>query len=389
RGNDETFPAEEVAERLAAVLLGVRIQCAQCHKHPFDRWTQTDYRAFANIFTQVRHGQSTELRTGMLDALDARRQQTSEAKKLRPLPKLTEVYITDRVQDFEDPADRVSLAPKPLGGMAFSGKGDRRDQLADWLMSEGKRPFARAFVNRVWATYLGQGLVEPVDDFSETNPPTHPDLLDWLTQEFLASGYDIRHLERLVLNSETYQLSSQSQSQSQSQSEQTSDSRNYSRRSVQVLPAAVAVDVLHDALGLPIAWEDDTLSGKRAIEVGATQVRQELVGRMFELFQRPQRKTPCDCEPTQTATVRQSLFLMSDSLVLRGMHHGRLQKLLASPLRDEDVIEELFLASLSRFPTTQEHKASRDYIQHSENRQRGFEGLWWALLNTREFFTIH
>ncbi len=280
RGDDDAFPAEEVAERMAAMLLGVRVQCAQCHKHPFDRWTQTDYRSFANIFTQVRHGQSTELRIGVLDALEARRKQPTEPKP-PALPKLSEIYLTERIQDFKDPATNNLLLPKPLGGPEFLLANDRREQLADWLVGEGKDQFARAFVNRVWAIYFGRGLVEPLDAFSATNPPTHPELLKWLAEEFLASGFDIRHIERLLLGSETYQLSSRSHPGI------PNDSRNYAQSQIQMLPAATAVDALHDALGLPIDWKNDTLSGKRAIEVGANRVRQELVGRMFELFGRP------------------------------------------------------------------------------------------------------
>lgn len=382
RGDDDSFPAEDVAERLAAVFLGVRIQCAQCHKHPFDRWTQTDYRAFANIFTQVRHGQSTELRIGLLDALEARRAQKAEPKP-PPLAKLTEIYLTDRIHDLKDPVSGEPLVPKPLGGSAFLSATDRREQLADWLASDGKDQLARAFVNRLWAMYFGRGLVEPIDAFSATNPPTHPELLEWLTQEFLDSGYDIRHLERIVLNSESYQLSSRSPSGPEN------DPRNYAQCQVQVLPAATAVDVLHDALGVPIDWGNEALTGKRAIELGATKVRQELVDRMFELFGRPLRKTPCDCERTSSATVRQSLFLMSDEQILEKLRSGRLKTLLETPLSEEAVIEELFLAALSRFPTPGEREAARQFVEQAESREHGFEGLWWAILNTREFLTIH
>jgi hypothetical protein len=226
-------------------------------------------------------------------------------------------------------------------------------------------------------------LVEPLDAFSATNPPTHPELLKWLAEEFFASGYDIRHIERLVLSSETYQLSSRSHPGL------PNDPRNYSQSQIQMLPAATAVDALHDALGLPIDWNNDTLSGKRALEVGANQVRQELVGRMFELFGRPERKTPCDCERPPAATVRQSLFLMSDESLLKMMRSGRLKSLLESSRSDDEVIEELFLSALSRFPTPNERQAARQYLEQTENRQRGFEGAWWALLNTREFLTIH
>ena len=194
------YPREALAERAAASFLGVRIQCARCHKHPYDRWTQGDYAAFVNIFADVTFGSSTELNEAVLRRLAEQRHERDAGRSPPPLPRLQEVYNDPLLaQRLPDPEQKGPAQPRPLGGPEWESSADPRTALADWLVRPENPWFARNWVNRIWAHYFGRGLVEPVDGFSVANPPTHPELLDRLAAEFVQSDYDLRHIERLIL----------------------------------------------------------------------------------------------------------------------------------------------------------------------------------------------
>jgi hypothetical protein len=382
-GGDDFFPLEQMAERTAAAFLGVRIECAQCHKHPYDRWTQRDYRAYANVFAQVKFGSSPELRAATQALLDERRQ-AGPATTGPPVPRLREVYVSNQsLRRLSHPETNGSLKPMALGGPEIDLDRDARAQLFAWLVRPDNPFFARSLVNRVWAKYFGTGLVEPVDNFSVANPPSNERLLDALARDFVAHGYDLRHLERTILNSRTYQLSALPNATN------ADDRHNFSRAAVRRLPAEVVVDVLNAALGVTEDFGPDVPPGSRAVEIAPNRIRNEHLAYIFRIFGRPARTAACDCERSMEPALPQTLFLLTDPTLLNKITTGRLQKLLAEQKTDEEILDELFLATLGRFPDANEKRSALEYVQDKKDRQAAFVDTLWALLNTREFILNH
>jgi hypothetical protein len=380
---EDYFPVEQMAERAATAFLGVRIECAQCHKHPFDRWTQADYRAFANVFAQVRFGGSPEVTAAVADLL-ARRREDRSGKKSPPLPRVREVYLAPMGERaLTHPETNGPLPPRALGGPALTGSGDLREGLLHWLTGPANPFFARSFVNRVWAHYLGRGLVEPVDSFSAANPPSNAPLLDALAQDFVEHGYDIHRLERLILNSRVYQLTSRPNETNRG------DRTHYSHALARPLLAEVVVDVLSCALGVPEDLGADAPPGSRAIEVAPNRVKAPHLARIFRVFGRPARTSTCDCERPRQPAIGQTLFLMTDTALLKRMQTGRLGRLLAANRTNAQIVEELFLATLSRPPDDAERQAAVDQVCAAPNALSGFTDVLWALINTREFILNH
>jgi hypothetical protein len=379
---DDFFPVEQMAERTATAFLGVRIECAQCHKHPFDAWTQADYRAFANVFARVRFDSSPELTAAVADLLARRR--TEPTHKGPPVPRLREVYLAaESARALPDPETQGPLAAKALGGPALTSSGDPREQMFRWLTRPENPFFARSFVNRVWAHYLGRGLVEPVDNFSAANPPSNERLLNALARDFASHGYDLRRLERLILRSRVYQLSSRPNASNRG------DKTHYSHALARPLLAEVVVDVLSGALGVPEDLGPDAPPGSRAIDVAPNRVRTPHLERIFRIFGRPPRTAACDCERPREPAIGQTLFLKTDSVLLERLKSGRLGKLLAAGRRDADIVEELFLATLSRFPDEDERRDALEHVRAEADRPAAFRDIVWALINTREFILNH
>jgi len=381
--NDDFFPLEQMAELTASAFLGVRLECAQCHKHPYDRWTQADYRAYANVFAQTKFGSSPEVTAAVAQFLEDRRQQPAE-KRGPALPRLREVYVSNQpLRRLPRPGTREPLTPKALGGPELDYQGDARGKLCDWLLRPDNPFFARSFVNRVWAIYFGVGLVDPVDNFSVANPPSNAPLLDALAREFAEHGYDLRRLERTILASRVYQLSAVPNTSN------AGDRGNYARSYVRRLPAEVVVDVLNAALGTTEDFGPGIPPGSRAIEVAPNRVQNAHLANVFRIFGRPARTQACDCERSMAPAVSQVLFLMSDPKVLQKITTGRLKVLLAQKRSDSEIIEELFLATLSRFPDETEKAAALERIQTCKDREKAFADVVWALINTREFILNH
>ncbi|HKB39006.1 MAG TPA: DUF1549 and DUF1553 domain-containing protein, partial [Gemmataceae bacterium] len=375
------FTPEQMGELTAAAFLGVRLECAQCHKHPFDRWTQADYRGYANVFARTRFGSSPEVRSAVQDLLEEQRRKTPAAHQA--MPRLREVFVsTQPVTLLSDPATGRALKPKALGGPALEGTGDPREDLCRWLTGPDNPFFARSFVNRVWAHYFGVGLVEPVDNFSAANPPSNERLLDALAAEFTRTGYDIRRLERTILTSRTYQLSAIANETN------ARDRTNHSRAVVRRMMAEVVVDALNEALGVREDFGPDVPPGSRAIEVATNRVRDPHLATVFRSFGRPERTAPCDCERSSEPALPQTLFLMTDPKLLKKITGGRLARLLPEKTPDEQVIEELFLATVSRFPDEEERQWSREHLK-TKGRKDAFADVLWALINTREFILNH
>jgi hypothetical protein len=380
---EDFFPLEKMAELTAAAFLGVRLECAQCHKHPFDHWTQADYRAYANTFSRVRFGTSPELTAATADLLDQRRR-SPPGTAGPPVPRLREVYVGDeRPRRLAHPDTGGFLGARALGGPDLGETRDAREALVKWLVQPDNPYFARSFVNRVWAHYFGVGLVDPVDDFSVANPPSNERLLDALASNFADHGYDIRRLERMVLSSRTYQLSATPNDTNRH------DRRNYARAYARPMPAEVVLDVLNDALGAAEDFGPDAPPGSRAVEVATNRVGAEHAARVFRVFGRPARATTCDCERPAEPALPQTLFLMSDPALLGKITGGRLQRLLAEDRTDAEVLEELFLATLSRYPDARERRAALGRVGAAADRRAGLTDVAWALINTREFILNH
>lgn len=371
---NEEIDVEAVSERVAAAFLGVRIECARCHQHPFDRWTQNDHRSFSNIFAQVRFGMSPDLRAGLAEALEQQRQQVQAGAEAKPIKRMREIYVATTVHDLRDPLSQAILPAQPLGGARFSSDGDRREVFAQWLTSADNPFFAKNFVNRVWAQYFGVGLVDPVDDFSVGNPPSHPQLLDALAKDFVEHDFDIRHLERLILTSQTWQRASDLNNSN------VSDRRNYSRTAVRMLPAEVVVDGLSCAIG----DREPT-----AVEVPGRNSGDEATDNYFKIFNRPQRRLTCDCERQAEPTLRQTMLLLSDPMLLQRINGGHVARLAASGADNNEVINELFLLAFSRLPDEMEIAAATAHIESAKDRQAALADVLWGLITTREFVTFH
>lgn len=423
----QNVPPEQWGEKVAAAFLGIRLECAQCHKHPFDRWTQVDYRAHANLFGLVAVGTSPEAKK-VIEAENAERKKAVEKDKKKQQNPVREVFVGSGGKNggLTHPDTGRLLTPKALGGPELKAeKGqDPRALLFAWLKAPENPFFARSFVNRVWGHYLGVGLVDPVDNFSLANPPSNPRLLDLLAQDFIDHRFDIRHIERTILLSRTYQLASATNATNKL------DRTNYSHGLVRPMMAEVVVDVLNAALGVSENFGPDAPAGSRAIEIGATRLQNASVNYAFRIFGRPPRTTACDCERALEPALPQTLYRMTDPTVQSKLQtSGRLQALLKANKSDAEIFEELFLATLSRFPTEKEkqhferYRASRKDVvpavlpaapaapvaekgkpakgkvkeperkpepaAKGSARQAMFTDVLWALINTREFLLNH
>ena len=381
-GDDGTFPLKETTELTAVAFTGIRLECAQCHKHPFDRWTQDDYAGFANLFSNVIFGSSTELNVAVFEELNVRRQAKREGRKVEALPKLREVFISDelgREVSGSDPNQRV--APRALESEVFAEDADLRQQFYEWLVADDNPFFARNFANRVWAVYFGVGLVEPVDDFSISNPPSHPQLLEDLSIGFRKSGFDIRALEKSILMSAAYQRSSTPNEVNRS------DRRNFARQYVRPLMAEVALDSINKALGSEQSFGHNAPEDSLAIEVASNVLRSD-AGRMLGILGRGQRKSICDCDRRTESDLRQFIFMINDKSIHEKIEEGSIQELKQIDDNNE-LVTQLYLRMLGRYPNQRERTVGKTHLSEFEDREDAFEDLVWALINSREFITNH
>jgi len=377
-------PIEVWGERTAAAFMGVRLECAQCHKHPFDRWTQEEYRSYANVFGALAVGVSPESKKE-IDAENAERKK--KAAKNNQLAVIREVFIGKAGKGLMHPDTGRPLPAKALGGpeIPYEKGIDMRETLFQWLRQPENSFFSRSFVNRVWGHYLGIGLVHPVDDFSLANPASNDKLLDALAKEFAGHAYDIRHIERLVLNSRVYQLSSKTNETNRL------DKNNYAHSYIRPMMAEAVVDVLNSALGVTEKWGPEVRPGSKAVEVGASLLQNTTLTYAFRIFGRPPRTTACDCERAMEPALPQKLYLMTDPTLLAKFNDnsGRLSQVLKTTKQDDDMLDELFLATLSRLPTATDRKNFADYRRTVTDRRAALLDTMWALINTREFILNH
>jgi hypothetical protein len=328
----------EVASTVSQVFLGVRITCAECHHHPFDRWKQSDYYGMSAFFT----GGST---------------QHPRTKK--------EVYAYALGTDMP----------------AANPSGDRRVTLAEWMTRPDNPFFARNLANRVWAWTLGRGLVEPVDDVRATNPPSNPELLTALAQYLTDNRYDVKKLLVLITSSRVYQTSATPNPTN------AKDERNFSRAYFKRPDAEVLCDMIAQALGVPDKFQGSP-GVSRATQLWDSKARSDFL----KLFGRPSRVTACECERTREPSVSQVLNLLNSTDLQAKLTHeaGTVASLVRTQKDDAKLTEEMYLQFLARRPTAKERDAATAHLRkYPDNRRAAAEDLAWALLNSTEFLFNH
>jgi DNA-binding transcriptional regulator YiaG len=466
------------ALQVAHTFLGLRLECAQCHRHPHDVWQQDDLLSFANFFMPVRKigfqgdnekkfpevaavfkrmnaeaktlaEQVKKLRGGEYKKLEAQAR-TAKTEADRITRELAKVEKTDpekasslrqalamhqatlaqfdtekqRIGQMERQSKRlpevarrllhaeVRLLPpgkdfatvtSPLGkqtskrfrllgqsdDITIPEGGDPRQIVMDWMRRPDNPYFARAIVNRVWAHYFGRGLIDPPDNLSRFNPATHPELLQELAEGFIRNKYDLKWLHRVILRSRTYQQSSVAREAS------LGDRTNYASFAYRRLPAEVLLDALNQVTGTTEKMGMEYYHWP--IEMKTVEIpyapKNAFVVFILEHFGRPKRNSAvqCDCERDGNASVLQVLGLANHPRLWQKISddNGRVAGLLREVSDDRARTEELFLSALGRLPTAAEQQACRKYLEGSASVRKGFEGILWSLLNTREFILQH
>jgi hypothetical protein len=352
-----TANTSEATEMAAQIFLGARVQCAKCHNHPYERWTQDNYYGLGAFFERVvrkkgprademiifasRHGEITQPRTG---------------KKMAP---------------WAPGTGEVKLAPDA----------DRLAAFADWLTNPDNPYFARVEVNRMWWQLMGRGIVEPIDDFRDSNPPVNPELLDALAKDFVAHKFDRRHILRTILNSRTYQASSRPNSFNRD------DEKNFSHARQQILTAEQLLDAVCQVTGQPERY------GNLPLGTPATELPAPQPGNAFLVaFGEPTRQSSCACERQSQPSLTQALQLSNSQTVETRLKNGGgqfIRGLVAQKKDDAEIVDELYLVALCRHPREIEMKSAKDYLTARPDRAAALEDIAWSVLNLREFVFRH
>jgi hypothetical protein len=347
---------ENAVETTAQLFLGVRIQCAKCHNHPFERWTQDDYYGFAAFFSQV-------------------------GRKKGNLPDEEIVYGTGK-GDVRQPRTGEKMKPKALGGPVLDDAKvpDRRARLASWLTSPDNPFFAKSLVNRIWYHLMGRGIVEPVDDFRDSNPASNDELLDSLTADFVQNGYNLKQLIRTILTSRTYQLSARTNELN------ADDTLYFSHALTKLLPAEVLLDAISTVTGTTTTF-DGLPRGARATQIpdGKTE------NPFLKTFGRPARELACECERESDSNLSQALQLIGGATVNGKLRddQGRMAQLAKNAKSSDDVVRELYMVALSRQPNDTELTAATRHLDSAKDRRQAVEDLGWVLINSKEFLFRH
>lgn len=383
--NGNGFFAEDTAERLAHAFLGIDLHCAQCHKHSLGPWTPADQRSFVNVVARVRVGVAPDLKPILDQELASRDKKT--ASRLRHL--FQEVWVDPAARHFPDSRTGAALPVRLPGGPILDSPGDPREQLWRWLIARDNPYFARHIVNLVWAHYFGIGLVEPVGSICDANPGHYPVLLDALANDFIASGFDLRRLERTILQSRVYQLAAQTNATN------AGDRELFSHAMPFHLPRRMFAGLLQDTLGGPLPWPKGMPSHLRALETTAesslvfSEHRMLGAGResLFRLFNRHELAQSCEREGRGYGSLHIASSLPFDELIKSSL---RVPQLVKSTASDLEVIEELAQIMLTRPLRSSERQAVVNYLrERSDSRQVRIENVIWAFANSREFLSRH
>lgn len=347
---------------VSQIFLGVRLDCAKCHHHPNEKWSQEDYYQLAAFFAQMkRKGQGISA----------------------PISGEPEYWWYGGKGSISHPVSGAAMVPKAPDGpeMPYDGKQDPREQLADWMVDKDNPFFAKAIVNRIWSHLLGRGIVDPVDDQRISNPPSNEALLDFLAKDFADNGYDFKHLLRRIANSRIYQLSSRPNEHN------VSDNRNYSRFLKRRLGAEVLLDAVNDLTAVKDSF-GGMPAGSRAVQTWNVKLSSDFL----DAFGRPNASEECPCERDRKSSVVQALHLMNSNALQGKLKNpaGRAVKLSKTKLSDPEVVHEIYLAAYSRTPSDEELSHSIRFLEsRATERQSAIEDLMWSLINSAEFVFNH
>jgi hypothetical protein len=356
----------------AQVFLGTRLQCAECHNHPSDRWTQDDYYDWAALFAGVRYR-----------VIENNREISSDEHEWNG----EQMVVVRREGSIKNPRTGQNAEPRLLGAsVKLSDEADSLEALAQWLTSPDNAWFARVQVNRIWSQLMGRGLVDPPDDFRATNPASHPELLEALGKDFVKHGFDVRRLIRLIMNSRTYQLSSEPNETNQD------DETNFSRALVRRLVAEQLLDCQSQVIGVPLKFAGYPV-GLRAAQLPG--VRPESKGKrranqldqFLEVFGKPPRLLTTDEERSCECNMGQAFQMISGPAVteLLAQKENRVSRLLANGKSNREILDEFFWTSLTRAPSEAELRDLLRLLEGAEDRRAELEDILWGLLNSKDF----
>ncbi|MCE9563966.1 MAG: DUF1549 and DUF1553 domain-containing protein [Planctomycetes bacterium] len=356
---------QSLAETTAQLFLGVRMQCAKCHNHPFERWSQDDYYGMAAWFARVKTKPEPVLGT-------------PAAKN----PAAAEVIFATRDGEVTQPRTQKTMKPRYIGTGDADVKPneDRRGVLAVWLTSGDNAFFSKSVVNRVWFHLMGKGIVDPVDDFRDSNPSCNDELLDAMAKDFAKSKFDMKNLVRTIMKSRTYQLSAQPTDSNKD------DNKYFSHAVTKLLTAEQLLDAICDFTAMPEKFAGLPM-GTRATQLPDGEVNHPFL----KAFGQPARELACECERESDGNLAQALQLINGPTVNEKVRNAnnRLGKLLAAKVSDEEILTELFTAALARAPFEDEKKISLGHVAKGMDKRKAWEDVVWALINTREFLFRH
>jgi len=349
--------AEVLARSVSQAFLGVRIECAQCHHHPSERWGQDDYFALAGMFNGI-------------------------ARK-RLAPSGEEFVVPAKAVDLKHPRTGEAVAARPLGVEPkedVNPLADRRVWLVEWMLDDKNAYFSTLIANRLWAHYLGRGLVEQIDDLRTTNPASNEPLLAALAEHMRKVKYDLKQFTRTLLASRVYQLASTTTESN------ALDEQNFSHALHKPMPAEVLLDAINQVTGGREDFEGWP-AGYRSIQLWDNRVPSYF----FRIFGRPARATVCECERSNEPSIAQALHLMNSPEIAEKirMRSGTAATLALSKATAEELIESVFLSALARKPSEQEMSLLRAVFAEGGDRRAAVEDVMWAVLNSKEFLYNH
>jgi len=345
----------DCTETTSQLFLGIRIQCAKCHNHPFERWTQDNYYGIGAFFQRLQR----------------------QARGPNDM-----MIWTARTGEITQPRTGKTMTPwLPLSGDAkIADEDDRRETLVTWLARPTNPFFAQAEVNRIWGYVMGRGIVEPVDDFRDSNPPVNRELLQALAQDFVKSGFDRKHILRTILRSRTYQLSSRKNEFNQS------DELYFSHYRTRLLGAEQLLDAICQVTGVAETFAG-LPPGTRAVQLPSPDANHPFL----KVFGQPAREMACSCERSGESNLSQALQMINGPLIHEKLRNAnnRLRTLVKAGKSSEEVLSDLYLAALCRRPTPPEMSVALQHLASQPNQEQAWEDICWALLNAKEFLFQH
>lgn len=342
----------DAVENTTQLFLGVRFSCNKCHDHPFETWTQNQYYELGAFFADV---------------------------KVKPgqLPGDEVVYANYRAEPVKHPRTLAVVEPSVPFGEVTETTENKQARLAEWLTSADNPMFARAGVNRIWSYFMGRGIIEPVDDIRRSNPPSNPELLDALTADFVESGFDMKHIMKTIARSRTYQQSIKTNEWNKA------DTINFSHAVARRLTAEQLLDAIGIATGSRPRFEEMPKKF-RAVQLPDSKVKDD---GFLKLFGRPERETSCECERTTEVSLAHAMNLINGPTVAEALidPEGRIAELIQTKQEDRVLVEELYLATLSRLPEKQEYAIAIEHLAKADSKEEGAQDLLWALINSPAF----